>query len=117
MVATLHYHAAALLACGVFCVAILVGLIPATRGFSKCNGTEVIGMAIASAAGGASLLGIAALIIGALIAFFLLATFVLASTSTSRRETDHARARTSFPIAFIGGARPSRARRVERPDQ
>jgi hypothetical protein len=116
-VATLHYHAAALLACGVFCAVALVGLIPTTRGFSRCNGIEVSGLAVASAAGGASLLGIAALIVGALIAFFLLATFVLASTATSRRETDHARTGTPFPIAFTEDARPSRARRVERPDQ
>ncbi len=117
MVTTLHHHEAALLACGVFCVAALVGLIPTTRGYSKCNGPEVIILAVASAAGGASLLGIAALIIGALIAFFLLAIFVLASTATSRREMDDARARTPFPIAFIEDARPSRARRVKRPDR
>jgi hypothetical protein len=115
-VVTLDHHAAALLACGVFCVADLVGLIPTTRGFSKCNGLEVIGLAIASAAGGASLLGIAALIVGALIAFFLLGTLLLASTATSRRETDHARIGTPFPIALTGGAEPSRARRVKRPD-
>ena len=66
-VTTLDHHAAALLACGVFSVAGLVGLIPTTRGFSRCNGPEVIGLAIATAASGASLLGVAALIIGALI--------------------------------------------------
>jgi hypothetical protein len=77
-VATLDHHAAALLACGVFCVAVLAGLIPSTRGFSRCNGTEVMGLTIASAAGGASLLGVATLIIGALIGLIVLATFVLA---------------------------------------
>src|SRR4051794_13191924 len=49
MVATLHHHAAALLACGVFCVAALVGLIPTTRGFSRCNDIEVIALVCASA--------------------------------------------------------------------
>jgi hypothetical protein len=117
MVATLHHHATALLACGVFCVAALVGLIPTTRGFSKCNGIEVIGLALASAAGGASFVGIAALIVGALTACFLLATFVIAYSTTSRRETDHARAKAPFPIAFLGGVEPSRARRVKRPNQ
>jgi hypothetical protein len=87
-----------------------VGLIPTTRGFSKCNGIEVIGLAIASGAGGASLLGIAALIIGALIPLIILATFVLALTATSRRETDHARTRTAFPIALIDGPSRPRAR-------
>jgi hypothetical protein len=117
MVATLHHHAAALLACGVFCVAALVGLIPTTRGFSECNDIEVIGLTFASAAGSASLLGIAALIVGALTACFLLATFAIAYSTTSRRETDHARAEASFPITFLGGVEPSRARRVKRRDQ
>jgi hypothetical protein len=110
MVTTLDHHAAALLACGVFCVSGLGGLSLTTRGFSRCNGTEVIGLAIASAAGGASLLGIAALIIGALILLIILATFVLASTATSRRETDHARSRTPFPIALAEVASRSRTR-------
>jgi hypothetical protein len=109
-VVTLDHHAAALLACGVFSVAGLVGLIPTTRGFSRCNGVEVFGLAIASAAGGASLLGIAALIIGALILLIILATFVLSSTATSRRETDHARTRPPFPIALAEVAGRSRAR-------
>ena len=109
-VITLDHHAAALLACGVFSVAGLAGLIPTTRGFSRCNGPEVIGLAIATAAGGASLLGIAALMTGALILLIILATFVLASTATSRRETDHARTRTPFPIALAEVASRSRTR-------
>jgi hypothetical protein len=109
-VTTLDHHAAALLACGVFSVAGLAGLIPTTRGFSRCNGPEVIGLAIATAAGGASLLGIAALMTGALILLIILATFVLASTATSRRETDHARSRHPFPIALAEVASRSRAR-------
>ena len=109
-VATLDHHAAALLACGVFSVAGLVGLIPTTRGFSRCNGPEVIGLAIAIAASGASLLGIAALITGALILLIILATFVLASTATSRRETDHARTRPPFSIALAEVASRSRTR-------
>jgi hypothetical protein len=115
-VATLHDHAAALLTCGVFCVLGLVALIPSTRGFSKCNGIEVVGVVVASAAGGVALLGIAALVIVAAIVLIVLATFLLASTATSRRETDHARARTPFPIALPRGADPSRAHRVEPPD-
>jgi hypothetical protein len=106
----LDHHAAALLGCGVFCVAVLIGLVPTTRGFSKCNGIEVAGLAVASAAGGVALLGIAALIIGALILLIILAAFVLASTATSRRETDHARTRTAFPIALIDGPSRPRAR-------
>jgi hypothetical protein len=109
-VATLDHHAAALLACGVFSVAGLAGLIPTTRGFSRCNGPEVIGLAIATAASGASLLGIAALMTGALILLIILATFVLASTATSRRETDHARTRPPFPIALAEVASRSRTR-------
>jgi hypothetical protein len=109
-VATLDHHAAALLACGVFSVAGLAGLIPTTRGFSRCNGPEVIGLALATAAGGASLLGIAALMTGALILLIILATLVLASTATSRRETDHARTRPPNPIALIEFASRPRAR-------
>jgi hypothetical protein len=109
-VTTLDHHAAALLACGVFCAAGLVGLMPTTHGFSKCNGREVIGLTIAAAAGGASLLGIAALIIGALILLIIPATFVLAATTTSRRETDHARTRPPFPIALAEVASRSRTR-------
>jgi hypothetical protein len=109
-VVTLDHHAAALLACGVFSVAGLVGLIPTTGGFSRCNGPEVIGLAIATAASGASLLGIAALMTGALILLIILATFVLSSTATSRRETDHARTTTPFPIALVEVASRSRTR-------
>ncbi len=110
MVTTLDYHAAALLACGVFCVSGLAGLGLTTRGFFRCNGTEVIGLAIASAAGGASLLGIAALMAGALILLIILAIFVLASTATFRRETDHARTRPPYPIALIESASRPRTR-------
>jgi heme/copper-type cytochrome/quinol oxidase subunit 2 len=81
-----------------------------TRGFSKCNGIEVIGLAIATAAGAASLLGITALIIGALILLIILATFVLSSTATSRRETDHARTRPPYPIALAEAASRPRTR-------
>jgi hypothetical protein len=109
-VTTLDHHAAELLACGVFSVAGLMGLIPTTRGFSRCNGLEVVGLTVAMAASGASLLGIAALITGALILLIILATFVLASTATSRRETDHARTTAPFPIALVEVASRSRAR-------
>jgi uncharacterized membrane protein len=94
----------------------LLGLIPSTRGFSKCNGIEVIGLAVASAAGGASLLGIAALIIGALILFVLLVIFVLTSTATSREEIHDARPRTPFPLAPARSANRSRAHPVEHAD-
>ena len=109
-VVTLDHHAAALLACGVLCVAGLVGLIPTTQGFSRCNGPEVLGLAVATAASGASLLGIAALMTGALIVLIILATFVLASTATSRRETDHARTRPPYPIALAEAASRPRTR-------
>jgi hypothetical protein len=109
-VATLDHHAAALLACGVFCIAVLVALIPATRGFSKCNGTEVIGLSSAAAAGGTALLGLAALITGVLIVMLLFATLVLASTATSRRETDHERTGPPYPIALVEAASRPRAR-------
>jgi hypothetical protein len=109
-VVTLDHHAAALLACGVFSVASLAALIPTTRGFSRCNGPEVIGLAIATAASGASLLGLAALMTGALILLIIPATFILASTATSRRETDHARIRPPYPIALVEVAGRSRTR-------
>jgi hypothetical protein len=109
-VATLDHHAAALLACGVFCIAVLVALIPTTRGFSKCNGTEVIGLSSAAAAGGTALLGLAALITGVLIVMLLFATLVLASTATSRRETDHERTGPPYPIALVEAASRPRAR-------
>jgi hypothetical protein len=109
-VITLDHHAAALLACGVFSVAGLIGLMPTTRGFSRCNGVEVIGLAIALAAGGAALLGIAALIVGAVILLIVPAAFVFASTATSRRETDHGRTRPPFPIALAEVAGRSRTR-------
>jgi uncharacterized membrane protein YhaH (DUF805 family) len=109
-VITLDHHAAALLACGVFSVAGLVGLIPTTRGFSRCNGVEVIGLAIALAAGGTALLGAAALLIGAVILLIVLAAFVFAATATSRRETDHERTRPPFPIALAEVASRSRTR-------
>jgi hypothetical protein len=115
-IATLNHHAAALLACGIFCVAGLAGLIPTTRGFAKCNAIEIVGLAIASAAGGVALLGIGALLIAAAIVLILLATFVLASTATSRREMEDARSRTPFPIAVPRGADPPRAHRVEPPN-
>jgi hypothetical protein len=62
-----------------FCLALLIALVPTTRGFSKCNGLEVIGLAIASAAGGVALLGIAALVIGAAMALIVLAILCLPS--------------------------------------
>jgi hypothetical protein len=113
MVVTLNHHAAALLGCGASCVAGLAGLIPTTRGFARCNGIEITGLTIASAAGGASLLGIAALIISALLALAVLTTVVLAFTATSRREIEDARPRTPFPIAVPRGGDAAPARRAE----
>jgi hypothetical protein len=72
---TLDHNAATLMACGVYCVALLIGLVPTTRGFSKCNGMEVVGVAVASAAGGFALLGTAALVVGAAIALIVLARY------------------------------------------
>jgi hypothetical protein len=115
MVITLNHHAAALLACGVFSIAGLTGLIPTTQGYARCNGIEIVGLAVASAAGSVALLGIGALLIAAAIVLILLLTFVLALTATSRRETEDARPRTPFPIAVPRGGDPPRARRVELP--
>jgi hypothetical protein len=114
-VVTLGHNAAALLACGVFCVTVLTVLVPFTRGLARCNGWQIVGAAAASAAGGVALLGIAALMFGAVIGLIALLTFVLAFTATSRREMDDARPRTPFPIAVPGGGNPPRARRVEPP--
>jgi len=116
-VATLDHHAAALLACGAFCIAALATLFPATLGFSKCNRAEVMALLIAASAGGLSLLGLAAVIIGALIALIILATFVLGITATPRREMDDARPRTPFPIATTRGAWSAGPYRAEHPDQ
>jgi hypothetical protein len=115
-VATLDHNAAVLLACGVFSATALVGLIPSTRGFSRCNGVEVIGLALASVAGGASLLGVAALILASLVVLIILAIFVLAFTATSRREIHDARPRTPFPLVPARSANRSRAHPFERAD-
>jgi hypothetical protein len=112
-VATLDHHAAVLLACAVSCLIALAGLIPTTRGFAKCNGIEITGLAIASAAGGVALLGVAVLVIGALIVLIVIATFLLAFTATSRREPDDARPRTPSPIAVPRDGDGTRARRAE----
>jgi hypothetical protein len=114
-VATLDHHAAVLLACGVSCLIALAGLIPTTRGFDKCNGIEIVGLTVASAAGGVALLGIGALLVASAIALILLVTFVLALTATSRREMEDARPRTPFPIAVPRGGNPPRAERVKPP--
>jgi hypothetical protein len=82
-IGTLNHHAAALLACGVFCVIGLVGLIPTTHGLSKGNGIEVSGLTLASAAGGVSLLGIATLVIAAVIVLALFTIFFLTFAATS----------------------------------
>jgi hypothetical protein len=112
-VATLNQHATALLACDVFSFVGLTALVPITRGFAKCNDIEIVGLTIASAAGGVALLGITALLIAAAIVLILLATFVLALTATSRREIDDARPRTPFPIAVPRYGDDTRARRAE----
>jgi hypothetical protein len=81
-VATLDRHPAALLVLAAVCLTGLVGLAPTTRGLSQCNGTEVVGIGIAAAAGGAALLGIAALLLGAVIVLTILAAFFVALTAT-----------------------------------
>jgi hypothetical protein len=75
--ATLHHHALLLLVCGSACVIGLVGLGIASRGFSLCGGREVVGIAVATAAGCVALLGIVVLITGLAIALIVLAAFVL----------------------------------------
>jgi hypothetical protein len=82
-IATLRHHEAALLACTALCIIGLTALAFPTRALSQCDGKEVIGLAIASAAGGAALLGIAALLIVGVIAVMLIAIFFLAFTATS----------------------------------
>jgi hypothetical protein len=81
-VATLQHHSAVLLACAVISVTGLVSLIPFTRGLSRSNDRELVGIAAASAAGGIALLGIAALLTGVVIALLLLALFILGFTAT-----------------------------------
>jgi hypothetical protein len=74
-VATLNHHAAVLLAFAVLCLTGLLGLAPTTRGFSQCNGGELVGLCVAAAAGGAALLGIAALLLGVGIVLTIFAAF------------------------------------------
>ena len=74
-VATLNHHAAVLLALAVLCLTGLLGLAPTTRGFSECNGGELLGLCVAAAAGGAALLGIAALLLGVGIVLIIFAAF------------------------------------------
>ena len=82
-VATLDRHAGVLLFFAVLCVAGLVGLAPATWGLAQCNGREVAGLGVAAAAGGASLLGIAALLLGVVIVLMILAAFSAALSATA----------------------------------
>jgi hypothetical protein len=70
-------HVRVLLICTVICVAGLVGLVPSTRGLSKCNGRQVAGVAIASASGAVALLGIAALLVSAVIGLILLMAILM----------------------------------------
>jgi hypothetical protein len=81
VVATLGNHAAVLLACVLVCIGGLIGLVPFTRGFSQCDGRHVAGVAVASVAGVAALLGLAALIIGAAIGLIVLAAILVIVTS------------------------------------
>ena len=83
-VATLHNHAAILLACASSCVVGLSVLIPCTRGLSRCNGWGVSAAAAASLVGAIALLGVFALFVGALIGLIIIAAFVfgfIAATS------------------------------------
>lgn len=70
-------HVRVLLICTVICVAGLVGLVPSTRGLSKCNGRQVAGVAIASASGAVALLGIAALLVSAVIGLIMLMAILM----------------------------------------
>ena len=82
-VATLGRHAGVLLVFAVLCLTGLVGLAPTTRGLAQCNAREMAGLGIAAAAGGASLLGIAALLLGAVIVLMILAAFCAALSATA----------------------------------
>jgi hypothetical protein len=81
-IATLNHHTAVLLACAAICIAGLGALAPATRGLSQCNGREVVGIAAATTAGGAALLGISALGVGVVVALIVLTAFFAGLSST-----------------------------------
>jgi hypothetical protein len=82
-VATLNHHAALLLGCAIAGVAGLMALAAVTRGLSHCGGREVVGLGIATGAGGTALMGSAALLVGALIVLIILAAFVAAFTASA----------------------------------
>jgi hypothetical protein len=81
-VATLGNHPGVLLACVAICIAGLAVLAPGTRGLSRCDGRQVAGVAVASAAGGVAMLGIAALIVSAAIGLIVLGAIAVIAVST-----------------------------------
>jgi hypothetical protein len=81
-IATLNHHTAVLLACAAICIAGLGALAPATRWLSQCNGREVVGVATATAAGAAALLGIAALLASVVVALIVLLAFLAGFSAT-----------------------------------
>jgi hypothetical protein len=81
-VATLGNHQGLLLVCVAVCIAGIAVLAPGTHGLSRCNGRQVAGVAVASAAGGVAMLGIAALIVSAAIGLIVLGAVAVIAVST-----------------------------------
>ena len=78
-VATLDHHVE-LLVLSSLCLAGLLGLAPSTRGLAQASGPEVLVLAVATAAGAAALLGLAALGLAVLVAALVLVVFLAALT-------------------------------------
>ena len=75
---TLNHHPLVLLTCAAICVTGLAGLVPFTRGLSRCGGRELVGLVAAVGAGGVALLGIVAFLIGVALVLIVVGTFVFA---------------------------------------
>ena len=78
-VATLDHHVTVLLLSSV-CLIGFVGLTPLTRGLSKANSLEVLGLALTTTAGALALLGIAALVSAVMATGLVLMAFLTAFT-------------------------------------
>ncbi len=81
-VTTLGRHAGLLLTCSAICLVGLVVLAPSTRGFARANAREITGLIVATAAGGTTLLGVAALGLVVMIAAVMVVAFFAAFTIT-----------------------------------
>ena len=83
LVTTLDDHAPLLLGCAALSLTSLIGLAPSTRGLSRCDSREVLGIGIAVTAGGAPLLGVARRLVRVVIVLTVLAAFSAARTATA----------------------------------